>query len=153
MNSTSWTEKFHPTLRIDCKVLPGSRCHRRAERPVRWFVCLRGQDLLPLAKTYFAYEGIKTNTHQPSTPFMLPTYKATLKGNRLEWIGEQPRRKEAVPVHVTVLEEQTSHRAQGDQMAEALNQLAEAGGLSTISDPEAWQREQRQDRALPGRSY
>lgn len=83
---------------------------------------------------------------------MLPTYKATLKGNHLEWIGEEPHRKEAVPVHVTVLEEQTPHRAQGDQMAEALNQLAAAGGLTTISDPEAWQREQRQDRVLPERS-
>ena len=95
---------------------------------------------------------MSTNTHQPCTFFMLPTYKATLKGNRLEWIGEEPRRKDAVPVYVTLLEEQTAQRAQGDQMAEALNQLAEAGGLATISDPEAWQREQRQDRALPGRS-
>ena len=83
---------------------------------------------------------------------MLPTYKATLRGNRLEWIGEEPHRKEAVPVHVTLLEEQRPHPGQGDQMAEALSQLAEAGGLTTISDPETWQQEQRQDRSLPGRS-
>jgi hypothetical protein len=36
-------------------------------------------------------------------------------------------------------------------MAAALQALAEAGGLSEIPDPLRWQREQRQDRALPGR--
>mgnify|MGYP007051745952 CR=1 FL=1 len=33
----------------------------------------------------------------------------------------------------------------------ALQRLVERGGIEGISDPVAWQREQRQDRSLPGR--
>lgn len=84
---------------------------------------------------------------------MLPTYKAVLKGDRLEWSGERPPQTEAVSVHVTVLEHQpATGSSDGRSMAEALNQLADAGGVTSISDPERWQQEQRQERALPGRS-
>lgn len=40
---------------------------------------------------------------------------------------------------------------QGERMAAALEQLAALDTLSEISDPSAWQREQRQDRSLPDR--
>lgn len=83
---------------------------------------------------------------------MLPTYKATLRGNRLEWIGEAPEGDAAVPVHVTLLEQPVPRQERGAQMADALRQLADAGGLSAIPDPVSWQREQRRERALPGRS-
>jgi thioredoxin-like negative regulator of GroEL len=33
----------------------------------------------------------------------------------------------------------------------ALNRIAARGGIAGISDPMAWQREQRADRSLPGR--
>ncbi|MGB8167359.1 MAG: hypothetical protein WCF18_07690 [Chthoniobacteraceae bacterium] len=33
----------------------------------------------------------------------------------------------------------------------ALRRLAARGGIGSISDPVAWQREQRKDRPLPGR--
>jgi hypothetical protein len=36
-------------------------------------------------------------------------------------------------------------------MAAALEQLAALGGLSAIADPLEWEREQREDRELPGR--
>lgn len=36
-------------------------------------------------------------------------------------------------------------------MAAVLSQLAAAGGIRSIPDPLAWQREIRQDRPLPGR--
>jgi hypothetical protein len=39
----------------------------------------------------------------------------------------------------------------GKAMAKALAKLAASGSVSKISDPSAWQREQRQDRPLPGR--
>jgi hypothetical protein len=36
-------------------------------------------------------------------------------------------------------------------MAEALEKLAAANSMAEIADPVEWQREQRQDRNLPGR--
>jgi len=44
-----------------------------------------------------------------------------------------------------------SARQRGRQMAEALEGLARLPERIPIEDPVAWQREQRQDRALPGR--
>ena len=45
----------------------------------------------------------------------------------------------------------TSARQRGQQMAAVLNELAQLPERTLIADPVAWQREQRQDRALPGR--
>jgi len=81
---------------------------------------------------------------------MLPTYKATLKGNRLEWLDEAPRYKDGVRVQVTMLEEATKN--QGEQMARVLAEIAETGGLASIEDPKTWQRAQRVDRERPERS-
>jgi len=44
-----------------------------------------------------------------------------------------------------------SKEQQRKQLAEALEQLALLNPFSDITDPVAWQREQRQDRPLPGR--
>lgn len=87
---------------------------------------------------------------------MLQTYKATLRGNHLEWRGDAPRQTEntEIEVHVTILTEShlSSDRvAQGKKMAEALEKLASVNALADIADPSAWQREQRQDRQLPDR--
>jgi hypothetical protein len=84
---------------------------------------------------------------------MLLTYKAILRGDRVEWIGEAPQTNGGVPVHVTVLHEgiDEDKSARGRDMADALESLAAAGGISAIPDPIAWQRETRQDRPLPGR--
>ncbi|HLX61346.1 MAG TPA: hypothetical protein VKX17_08705 [Planctomycetota bacterium] len=43
-----------------------------------------------------------------------------------------------------------SHRRQ--IMAEALERIAARGGVASIPDPVAWQREQRKDRPLAGRN-
>jgi hypothetical protein len=75
----------------------------------------------------------------------------------LEWAGNAPEpsdSEQAVEVYVTILESaDTPSRAvsDGKAMAEALKRLAASGTLSDISDPSAWQGEQRQDRILPGR--
>jgi predicted phosphoadenosine phosphosulfate sulfurtransferase len=87
---------------------------------------------------------------------MLQTYKAILRGNYLEWSGDAPKgieQEQAVEVHVTILRKATSSAvvAQGKRMAEALERLAAINALSEITDPSAWQREQRQDRSLPDR--
>ena len=88
---------------------------------------------------------------------MLVTYKATLRGNRLEWNGEPPAHllpEKAVAVHVTILDESVVSPidvSRGQRMAAALEQLAAAHAVAEITDPAAWEREIRQDRVLPNR--
>ncbi|MBX7211581.1 MAG: hypothetical protein K1X78_24960 [Verrucomicrobiaceae bacterium] len=62
-----------------------------------------------------------------------------------ELLGKKVR----VTAQVEVAEEETtlSHSAGWD----ALSRIADRGGLDSIDDPVAWQRELRQDRPLPGR--
>ena len=88
---------------------------------------------------------------------MLQTYKAILRGNHLEWSGDAPdhlEEEQTVEVHVTLLKEAGASPAvvaRGTKMADALERLAALNVFSDISDPAAWQREQRQERALPDR--
>jgi hypothetical protein len=88
---------------------------------------------------------------------MFQTYKAVLRGNQLEWSGDAPERsreEQPVVVYVTILQEtdaSSSAVARGQRMADALEKLASVNALSEISDPSAWQREERQDRQLPDR--
>ncbi|MBW3570125.1 MAG: hypothetical protein KY467_03355 [Gemmatimonadetes bacterium] len=83
---------------------------------------------------------------------MLRTYKAVLRGNRVEWIDAPPAPTRPTPVHITLLDENAEPaRARGPEMARALEALAQRGGLSGIPDPVSWQRELRQERSLPGR--
>jgi len=86
------------------------------------------------------------------------TYRAVLKGDRLEWRGEAPpeiAEERAVPVDVTILRDERfglSRSAQaGERMAAALEKLAASNSVTRIEDPVAWQRELRRDRPLPGR--
>lgn len=46
-----------------------------------------------------------------------------------------------------------STRERRERLAEALAQAASLNPFAGISDPVAWQREQRQDRPLPGRDH
>jgi hypothetical protein len=86
---------------------------------------------------------------------MVRTYRALLRGNRLEWLEEAPESQADHPlsVQVTILEQGTvsEELARGQAMAALLEQLAARGALSDIADPVRWQRELRQDRSLPGR--
>ena len=88
---------------------------------------------------------------------MLTTYKALLHGNQLEWVDDVPTHiasADSVPVHITILDAENVHpttQTPGQRMAEALEQLANAEANSEIKDPLAWEREVRQERALPGR--
>lgn len=80
---------------------------------------------------------------------MLSTYKAILKGDRLEWREEKPETlaDRELAVIVTILDEPASP-SRGDRMANALERLAASGGPG-IDDPLEWERESRQDRPLP----
>jgi hypothetical protein len=88
---------------------------------------------------------------------MLNTYKAILRGNRLEWNEDAPDHlapEDAVAVYVTILGEPVVPSVvteQGQRMAAALEQLAATNALPDLTDPVAWQRETRQDRPLPDR--
>ena len=83
------------------------------------------------------------------------TYRALLRGDHLEWLGEAPEPQPEAPlrVHVTVLEQEppAEVHARGHAMAALLEQLAKRRTFSTITDPVRWQRELRQERVLPGR--
>ena len=84
---------------------------------------------------------------------MLKTFKAWLRGSRLEWIGDVPERREQMfQVHVTFLDDKPviEPETRGKKMAEILEKLA-ANQVSGIIDPVVWQQETRQDRSLPGR--
>ena len=88
---------------------------------------------------------------------MLTTYEALLCDGRLEWTHDVPRNlplNRAVQVHVTILQgdaTENGHEAKGESMAAALAQLAAIQSGASISNPDAWERDQREDRDLPGR--
>jgi hypothetical protein len=81
---------------------------------------------------------------------MRNTYNAVLRGDRLEWTERAPEQlgKDPINVSVTILE---TTAGQGQRMAEALEKLAQMNAASAIADPAAWEREQREERRLPGR--
>ena len=84
----------------------------------------------------------------------METYRAILKGNRLEWIESEPTHLDSEqPVEVTILDTpgDVDTTTQGQRMAKALERLAAANTFAHIKDPVAWQREIRKDRPLPGR--
>lgn len=82
----------------------------------------------------------------------MQTYRAVLKGSRLEWTDPGPvDLKPEQPVEVTILDEPPQTEDRRKRMAEALEKLAAADAFSEISDPVEWQREIRRDRPLPGR--
>ena len=84
---------------------------------------------------------------------MLTTYKATLRGNQIEWGQDVPAEVamgKTVAIQVTILEESLSTKKQGQQMAAALTKLAQSQTLAGV-DAAAWEREARTDKPLAGR--
>jgi hypothetical protein len=88
---------------------------------------------------------------------MLHTYKAILRGNRLEWSDAPPADlapERPIAVHVTILDE-ANHPPEsaqaGHQMAAILEQLAQIHAFTDLADPAAWERDIRSDRILPER--
>ena len=88
---------------------------------------------------------------------MLNTYKAKLKDDRIVWADEAPPALNGgtTDVLVTLLpgvpETAEERRERGERMKAALERIASCGGIQSIPDPAAWQKEMREDRPLPGR--
>jgi hypothetical protein len=88
---------------------------------------------------------------------MLCTYRATLRGESLEWRSDRPRHlrsEEPVEVHITILDEMTDPAelsSQGQRMAAVLEALSQLQKRTLPTDAAAWERDLRQDRSLPGR--
>jgi hypothetical protein len=89
---------------------------------------------------------------------MLPTLKAVVHGDRIQWLEASEQTFPAahpVTALITPLEQQPAKNADG-QRAErrlaALKKLASINAFSGVPDPLEWQREARSDRELPGRS-
>ncbi len=87
---------------------------------------------------------------------MLEKYRATIHGNTIVWNGEVPEplndTNTSVEVSVEILSPKPEPRKpNGAKMVEALEKLSALGGVKSIPDPDAWLREIRRDRPLPGR--
>ncbi len=85
---------------------------------------------------------------------MLEKYRATIHGDTISWDGDVPAEvaKDGVmEVYVTRVGETNNTVPNGQRAMAALERIAEKGGIQSIVDPVAWQREIRKDRPLPGR--
>jgi len=86
---------------------------------------------------------------------MLETYKATLRGDKIEWETDAPKilkKEKSVAVYITIAEEiNVSNLSNSKKMAEVLNKIASKGGVSAIENASEWQREQRRERNLAER--
>ncbi len=83
---------------------------------------------------------------------MLTAYKALLNYDQLEWLAEKPKAT-SQPVEVIVLfvPKKRARRRNSQKLAAILEAMAQQGGVSSIPDPLAWQRQMREERSLPGR--
>ena len=86
---------------------------------------------------------------------MLEKYRAKIHGDTIEWDGEVPEEikiNDSIWVYVTFVDESNDRtEPNGKKAAEILKKIADRGGIKSIPDPVAWQREIRKDRPLPGR--
>jgi hypothetical protein len=82
----------------------------------------------------------------------MKTYEAYIDGETVEWVGERP--SFAGRAHVLLKVELLSENGEpnGKQLARMIREaVARYGGITSIDDPVEWQRQQREDRPLPGR--
>lgn len=80
-------------------------------------------------------------------------YHAVLVGDRLEWKNGAPEVSGPVDVQVQLTggEEQIDDAERRRRMADALESIAAQGGIASIPDPVAWQREVRADKPRAAR--
>lgn len=86
---------------------------------------------------------------------MLEIYKASIQGDTVTWNDDVPvaiKNGESVDVVITLRDEPISRsKADTRRAVDALQAIADRGGIKSIPDPVKWQREIRKDRPLPGR--
>ena len=84
----------------------------------------------------------------------MQTYRAILRGNRLEWTDPKPAGlNHEQPIQLTIVNTPDSPEAlaQRQRMAKALERLAAYNVVAEIRDPVSWQREIGRDRPLTNR--
>ena len=84
-------------------------------------------------------------------------YTEILRKDHVEWEGNHPREslsQTPVRVQITVLGPvpPIPDAESGKKLAMLFHRLSALGGVSSIQDPVAWQRELRRERRLPGRA-
>lgn len=79
---------------------------------------------------------------------MLQTFKAHLKGYHLDWLNDKPyySKQQIVTVHVTFVEENLPVKTAKNTQIAILEKIAHLRNRRIISDPIAWQKEERRDR-------
>lgn len=83
---------------------------------------------------------------------MLEKYRATIQGDRITWDEDVPSAildRESVDVIVTLNDQPISQsKADSRRAVEALQAIADRGGIKSIPDPVKWQREIRKKHPL-----
>lgn len=76
-----------------------------------------------------------------------------LKRELLERVEQLPPDKQAQVLEFTrsLTRSEPEGSARAERLVAALERAARGGGIASIPDPSAWQREQRRDRPLVGR--
>lgn len=84
---------------------------------------------------------------------MSQSYRAILRGDRLEWLEASPGSDGPLNVDVIVQDKAAPgrERSDGAAMAAALEEVAASPVYRKREDPVRWQRMVREDRPLPGR--
>ena len=83
-----------------------------------------------------------------SMPKQPDVYPAILRGDRLEWLAGAPPEGDGAHVEVVVTNALPAGITGRDALA-LLDRLGPDGAFQDITDPVAWQREQREERDLP----
>ncbi len=82
-------------------------------------------------------------------------YKVIIRNDRIEWTTEPPAQaRGGQPIHAQVRlleEDDISKKERGLRMAQIMERLAQMQDTGLPEDPVQWQREEREDRPLPGR--
>ena len=78
------------------------------------------------------------------------TYMAVLHNGRLEWMGTHPEidPDRRVEVKVVISEDQAPWPVDTERAMSYIREIASRGGVKSIKDPVAWQREIRKDPPL-----
>jgi hypothetical protein len=83
----------------------------------------------------------------------MQSYRPILEGDRIHWVDPPPESTGPIEVTIRILGPipKEDLRARRARAVAALARLAAEGGIQSIPDPAAWEREIRRDRPLPGR--
>lgn len=91
---------------------------------------------------------------QSADPIQVVVSESIPAARPREIVSEEDRQRRTEYVRALVGEIRYSSPEEEERArrrVEALEQLAAMGGIQSIPDPVAWQKEQRKDRPLPGR--